>query len=100
MDILKSVYLSLTEKFNKIQLLFLAGLIVFVLFISDTNIFTRFGHDAKIRELNRQIEYYRDQAAHDKKQIEQLNSNKEDIEKFARENYLMKKANEDIFIVE
>lgn len=81
------------------QLLAMIVIILFAFFITDSSIFARLGYDAKIRELNGQIEYYRDQIERDKIQLEQINSNKDDIEKFAREKYLMKKENEDIFII-
>lgn len=75
-------------------------IIVFAFFISESNIFARIGYDAKIMELNSQIEYYRDKTVEDKQKLEQLQSDKDRIEKFARENYLMKKEDEDVFIVE
>jgi cell division protein FtsB len=31
--------------------------------------------------------------------LDELTSNKEKLEKFAREKYLMKKANEDVFVI-
>ncbi len=51
-------------------------------------------------ELNGQIEYYRNKTIEDKQKLEELHSDKDRIEKFARENYLMKRPNEDVFIIE
>jgi len=73
---------------------------VFAFFITESNIFARLGYDSKIRELNGQIEYYHDQTEQDKQKLKELESEKDHIEKFARENYLMKRDNEDVFIVE
>lgn len=75
-------------------------IVVFAFFVSESNIFARFGYDAKIMELNGQIEYYKNKTVEDRKKLEQLQSDKEQIEKFARENYLMKKENEDVYIIE
>jgi cell division protein FtsB len=75
-------------------------IIVFAFFISDSNIFARFGYDAKIMELNGQIDYYRKQTERDRKKLKLLQSDKGQIEKFARENYLLKKENEDVFLIE
>ena len=75
-------------------------IIVFGFFISESNVFARISYDNTINELNEQIEYYHKKTEEDKKKLEELESDKEQIEKFARENYLMKKPNEDIFIVE
>lgn len=90
----------MTSRYSKVQLLAIIAVIVFAFFITDSSIFARLGYDAKIRELDGQIDYYQEQIILDKKKLEQLQSNKDDIEKFARENYLMKKSDEDIFIIE
>lgn len=81
------------------QLLVIAALIVFAFLISESNIFARIGYDAEIMSLNNQIEFYREQAEKDRTRLDELNSNKNDIEKFARENFMMKNEDEDIFIV-
>ena len=82
------------------QLLAIGVIIVFAFFLNDSSIIDRMKYDAKIRELNSQIDYYRKKTVEDQQQLEQLHSSKDDIEKFARERYLMRKADEDIFIVE
>lgn len=100
MKFLKSVFNYLTTRYTKVQLAIIVVVIVLAFFVSESNIFARFGYDAKIMELNGQIEYYRDKTVEDKQKLQQLESDKDHIEKFARENYLMKQDNEDIFIVE
>jgi cell division protein FtsB len=75
-------------------------IIAFAFFISESNIFARLGYEAKIMELNRQIDRYHKQTEEDSQKLKLLESDKDRIEKFARENYLMKKDNEDVFIVE
>lgn len=100
MKFLKLIFRYLTSRYTKIQLLVMLVIIVFAFFISESNIFARFGYDAKIMELNGQIDHYREQTVKDKQKLEELQSDKDRIEKFARENYLMKKENEDVFIVE
>lgn len=96
----KRIAFYLTRRYTKIQLLAIGVLIVFCFLISESNIFARIGYDAQIMTLKSDIKHYREQTVQDKERLKQLNSNKEDIEKFARENFLMKKADEDIFIVE
>lgn len=100
MKFFRSIYRSLSQWFTKLQLLTILGLIIFAFFVTDSNIFARFSYDAKIMDLNRQIKYYQEQAVKDKEKLEQLHSSEDDIEKFAREQYLMKKSNEDIFVIE
>ncbi len=100
MNVLKSILRYLTTRYTKIQLLIILVIIVFAFFVSESNVFARLSYDKKIRELNGQIEYYRDQTEKDKQKLQELESDKDQIEKFARENYLMKRDNEDVFIVE
>lgn len=100
MRFLKKILDYLLSKFSKVQLGFILVLIIFAFFISDSNLFARFTYDSEISDLEKQIKFYREQAEIDKAKLNELNSNKENIEKFARENYLMKKPNEEIFVVE
>lgn len=53
----------------------------------------------QIDELERQKNYYKDEICNDQKSIKQL-KDPDQIEKFAREKYYMKKDSEDIYIVE
>jgi cell division protein FtsB len=100
MKFLKSIFNYLITKYTKVQLLIMFVIIAFAFFISESNIFARIGYDAQIMELNGQIEYYRKKTTEDKQKLEQLQFNKDQIEKFVRENYLMKKDNEDVYIIE
>ena len=43
--------------------------------------------------------YYYEKIKIDSRKLEELRTDRENLEKFAREQYLMKKDNEDIFIV-
>jgi len=82
------------------QIVFLIVLVVMLFFLSDTSVAKRIRYESQIKELKAQIEYYHQQTDSDKEKLHELQSNHEDLEKFARENYLMKKENEDIFIME
>ncbi|GAB6010069.1 FtsB family cell division protein [Dysgonomonas reticulitermitis] len=100
MKFLKSIFNYLITRYTKVQLLIIFVIIVFAFFISESNIFARIGYDAQIMELDNQIEYYRNKTTEDKQKLEQLQFDKDQIEKFVRENYLMKKDNEDVYIIE
>lgn len=97
---MKSIFKYITKSFSKVQIAFILILIVFAFFISDSNLFARFGYDSEIRDLNKQIEFYKKQKEDDTRKLNELKSNKENVEKFARENYLMKKPGEEVFIIE
>ena len=100
MKIFKSIFNYLITRYTKVQLLIMLVIIFFAFFISDSNIFARFGYDAKIMELNSQIDYYREKTEQDKEKLKLLESDKDQIEKFAREKYYMKRDSEDIYIIE
>lgn len=87
-------------RFSKVQLLSIAIIVVIVFFIGDSNIFNRLSNSLKINELNKQISYYREETQKDKEKLRELSSSNDNVEKFARENYLMRKPNEDVFIVQ
>jgi cell division protein DivIC len=100
MKFLKSIFNYVITRYTKVQLLIILVIVVFAFLISESNIFARIGYDAQIMELNDQIEYYRNKTTEDKQKLEQLQLDKDQIEKFVRENYLMKKENEDVYIIE
>lgn len=54
----------------------------------------------QISSLNSEIEYYQKMKTNDSLKIEQLKVDKNEIEKFGREKYLMKNDDEDLFIIE
>ncbi|MCM4159305.1 septum formation initiator family protein [Antarcticibacterium flavum] len=55
--------------------------------------------DQEINELQSNKEYYKKEIAKDRTVIEKLNDSFE-LENYARQNYYMKRPNEDIFIIE
>ena len=53
----------------------------------------------KLKDLENEKQYYAGEIAKNKKEIEELRTNTASLEKFAREKYLMKKDNEDVFVI-
>lgn len=68
-------------------------------FLDDTTIPYRYHLEQQIRALKKEIKgfEYKSQQCRDK--MRELNSNAANLEKFAREQYLLKSPNEDIFII-
>ncbi|MDR2824246.1 MAG: septum formation initiator family protein [Prevotellaceae bacterium] len=73
---------------------------VIIVFFDDHNVISRIATDRKIRKMETEINYYKKEIESNKQKIGELHSDNENLEKFAREQYLMKKDNEDIFIIE
>jgi cell division protein FtsB len=73
--------------------------IVWILFFDQNNLMNRFSSIKKLKKLEKEKIYYKNKIQEDQKRIKELTSDKNDLEKFAREKYLMKKDNEDIFVI-
>lgn len=66
----------------------------------ENSLLQRYSHWKEIHRLNTEIEHYRNQYEHDSKRLKELSSDPDVLEKVAREKYLMKKPNEDIYVFE
>ncbi len=73
---------------------------VWILFFDQNNLVTRFTSQRQISQLESDIQYFRDRIRQDSIRMNQLKTDNENLEKFAREQYLMKRENEDIFVIE
>ncbi|GEC73307.1 Cell division protein FtsB [Flavobacterium flevense] len=72
---------------------------VWMLFLDNYSYFDHRVLDNQIEELEDNKTYYQEEIKKDEAQIKQL-KNPEQIEKYAREKYYMKKDSEDIYIIE
>ena len=57
------------------------------------------GSRIKLYQMNNEKEYYMNEILETNQSIVELTTNPENLEKFAREEYLMKKEDEDIFVI-
>ena len=53
-----------------------------------------------IQKLEKEREYYTEKIEQDRNRLKELRTNNENLEKFAREQYFMKKSDEDIFVID
>jgi len=82
-------------------LLTLAVFIVWMLFFDDRDLYvTVHKQRQELQELKTSKTYFEEQIANSKKQLDQLKVNALTIEKYAREKYLMKRDNEDLFVIQ
>lgn len=85
----------LSNKYVLLSLIF-AGWMIFL----DSNSWIIHNElNQELNELEENKSYYRNEIAKDKAVIEQLQDSVE-LEKFARQKYFMKRADEDIYIIE
>lgn len=73
---------------------------VIIGFLDENSLFRRLAYEREISQLKEEIEKYRADYEENTKRLNELNSNPDAIEQVAREKYLMKKPNEDIYIFE
>ena len=77
-----------------------SAVFVFVMFTNeDYNIKTRYANAQKIKKLEAEIRYYQEETKKNKEKLDLLQSDKENLEGFAREQFIMKKDSEDVFVV-
>lgn len=84
---------------TNIYVIILSIFLVWMVFFDENSFLNHREFDKEIDKLNREKEYYQSEIQQDKDLIKKL-ENKEDLEKFAREEYKMKKENEEIFLIE
>jgi cell division protein DivIC len=77
----------------------LAFFIVWMLFLDNTSYMEQRILNKQLDELEDNQKYYQDEIKKDEEKIKQLN-NPDQIEKYAREKYYMKRDSEDIYIIE
>ena len=73
---------------------------VIIGFLDENSLFRRLAYEREISQLKEEIEKYRADYEENTKRHNELNSNPDAIEQVAREKYLMKKPNEDIYVFE
>ena len=94
-DIIKKLPKPLRNKYLILLLLF----ILWIVFLDDYNLINQSKMNNKVDELKGQKEFYTNEIKADSTELHQLKNNPAEQEKFAREKFLMKKDNEDIFII-
>jgi len=73
--------------------------IVWVGLFDDNNLIDRISSLKRLNQLNEDKVYLLNKISEDKQNLENLKNNEQTIEKFAREQYFMKRDNEDVFII-
>lgn len=91
----KKWFRIISNKYVLLSLIF-AG---WMLFLDSNSWLIHHELDEEIEELNSSKRHYQTEISKDKAIIDQLNDSLE-LEKFARQQYFMKRPNEDIYIIE
>lgn len=88
-------YLSRINAYWLVTIVFFA--LTFVM--GDSSLYKRYTYDEKIRSLEKEIKHYQKEIEINSKKLNDLHTDKEGLERFVREEYFMKKPNEDVYII-
>lgn len=93
-------FLNKIPKFIKsFYFLFTLGFIIWMLFLDTNDIGTQIMLGRKLNALEKEKEFYQEKINQVEKDRTELMSNDDLLEKFAREKYLMKKPDEDVYVI-
>lgn len=95
---IKDFYTKYLTKINAYWLVTI-GFLILTFTAGDSNLYQRYMYDEKIRSLEKEIRHYQKEIEINSKKLNDLRTDKEGLERFAREEYYMKRANEDVFII-
>jgi cell division protein DivIC len=73
--------------------------IVWLGFFDKNDFFTQMEYKNKLHALELDRKYYKDEIKKNQNDMVELMTNPKNLEKFAREKYLMKRENEDVFVL-
>ncbi len=83
---------------NKYLLAFLA-VFVWLLFFDNHSIIQQWRLHRQLNELRKERRFYLEEIKRDSLEIERLRNDPDAMERYARENYMMKRENEDVYII-
>ncbi len=92
----RQVFNVLKNKYFIVTFLFL----VWILFFDTNNLITWYKDLKQLAWQNRQKVYYQNAIKQADEKLQELASNKDSLEKFAREQYLFHQAGEDVYVLE
>lgn len=75
------------------------GLLCWIAFFDRNDAWTTYKNRRELARMNEQKEFYAAEIKLTREHLHELSSDKELLEKFARERYYMKRDNEDIFVL-
>ena len=89
----------LKRLFSNFYLIIGLFFLIWLTFFDSNDLYTQIKQTAKLNGLENEKEFYQERIEEVKADREELLSNDELLEKFARENYLMKKPEEDLYVI-
>jgi cell division protein FtsB len=73
--------------------------IVWILFLDNDNLFSQLKKQRELSDLRAREAYFLEKISETRRDLGDLQNNSATLERYAREHFYMKKANEDIFLI-
>jgi len=96
---LKSWFLIIKPYCNK-YVITITVLFIFIVFPDENSVRQRISLDREIGRLKHEIRQYEQLRDESNRKLKALTEGTDELERIAREDYLMKKANEDIYLIQ
>ena len=96
---IKDIYESLPNWLKNKYILTAIGFSIWMLFFDTNNLFTHIKLNKEVRELKEAKSHFSEEMEKDQKLLEELEDEPEKIEKYAREKFLMKRKDEEVYII-
>jgi hypothetical protein len=80
-------------------LIAIAVFLVWLLIFDRNSLIDRMKYMRNLRDLEVEKQFYIERIEEDSRRLNELKTDNENLEKFAREQYFMKKENEDVFVI-
>jgi cell division protein DivIC len=86
---------GLRNKYLLAVLVFLVWLLIF----DQNSLIDRIRYLNALHNMEHEKQYYLERIEEDSRRLNELKTDRDNLEKFAREQYFMKKENEDVFVI-
>ena len=73
--------------------------LVWLLIFDNNSLIDRVRYLKILHEMEEEKQYYLERIEEDSRRLNELKTDRDNLEKFAREQYFMKKENEDVFVI-
>ena len=95
----KELVVRILKPFTNKYLIAFVAFVVWIMFFDDNNLRQHQQNIQELALLEEQVDFYKQKIEADKRKLYELQTNDENLEKFAREQFFMKKADEDIYVI-
>jgi len=95
----KELVLKILSSITNKYLIALVAFVVWIMFFDDNNLRQHQKNLKELAQLEEQVGFYKHKIEADKRKLYELQTSDENLEKFAREQFFMKKADEDIYVI-